>query len=152
MGEVDAAGAAFVVRAGDGAVAGPPVPAELVDRAGQDLAGAAEGERRCALGAAIRGMRSERSARWRAVLPTLWRERPAVVYHWLQAEGVPWGATPVLDATGQQCLTPEAVDSAVRSFWVDGILCQHAALDEEACWAAFIASDFGQHLPREAWP
>ena len=46
VGEVDAAGAAFVVRARDRAVAGPPVPAELVDGTGQDLAGAAERERR----------------------------------------------------------------------------------------------------------
>ena len=40
-----------------------------------------EAQKRRALEAVIRGMRQERSARWRALLPTLWRYRPAVVYH-----------------------------------------------------------------------
>jgi len=97
-------------------------------------------------------MRRERSARWRAVLPTLWRERPAVVYHWLRAEGVPWGSTPVLDGAGQQCLTAAAVDAAVRNFWVEGVLRQHADRDEEACWGAFRSSMFGEHLPSGTWP
>ena len=58
----------------------------------------AEAQQRRALEAAIRGMRQERSAWWRVLLPTLWRDWPGVVYHWLQAKGVPWGSTPVLDA------------------------------------------------------
>ena len=49
-------------------------------------------------------------------------------------------------------MTPAAVDSAVRAFWVDGVLRQHAALDEDACWAAFLASPYGRHIPTATWP
>ena len=32
-------------------------------------------------------MRRERHMRWRDALPGLWRERPGVIHHWLQAPG-----------------------------------------------------------------
>lgn len=104
------------------------------------------------LESAVRQMRQERSRRWRAVLPKLWRERPAVVHRWLEAEGVPWGSRPVLDSNGLQCLTPTAVDAAVRAFWVDLVMRQHADCDEDACWTAFINSPFGSFIPRASWP
>ena len=40
-------------------------------------------------------MRKERHARWKDGLPELWRERPGVIHHWLQAPGVTWGTFPV---------------------------------------------------------
>lgn len=32
------------------------------------------------------------------------------------------------------------------AFWIDGVLCQHAA-DEELSLAAFMDSQFGTHIP-----
>lgn len=136
---------------------------EKLARSGLELPRSSLGELRraiasaCAAGrqqlaALVAAMRRERSARWRASLPAMWKERPGVITHWLQAEGVPWGSRPVLDAAGNQCLTPGTVDAAVRSFWVDAVLRQHAQKDEEACWAAFLASPFAQHVPHAVWP
>ena len=100
----------------------------------------------------LRAMRQERHRRWKATLPLLWQERPRVIFHWLHATGPPWGSTPILDATGQQCLTVEAVDAAVRSYWVDTVLRHHAPVDEDSCWAAFSSSRFGPHIPSATWP
>ena len=99
------------------------------------------------LRAELRTMRQERHQRWKATLPQLWKEKPRVIYHWLHASGSPWGSTPILDASGQQCLTVQAVDAAVKGYWVDTVLRHHAAVDEDACWAAFSLSQFGPHIP-----
>ena len=78
-------------------------------------------------------MRQERHQRWKATLPTLWKERPRVIHHWLHAAGsLAWGTTPILDTAGQQCLTLEAVDAAVRGYRVDTVLRHHASVDEAA--------------------
>ena len=100
----------------------------------------------------LRQLRAERCKRFAAALPRLWREDLGVIQRWLQAPSIPWGSRPVLDAAGQQCLTPAAVDSAVRAFWVDNVLRQHAAVDEEERWQAFLASPFGKHIPSTSWP
>ena len=99
------------------------------------------------LGLAVQVMRRERSARWQELLPRLWRDRPAVVYHWLHAAGAPWGTTPIMDAAGLECVTPAAVDVSVRGYWVDTVLRQHAGLDEDSRWATFLASRFGPCIP-----
>ena len=65
------------------------------------------------------------------------------MYNWIHAIGAAWGITPTLDETGQQCITPAAVDAAVRNYWVDTVRWQHAGLDEEARWDAFLSSSFG---------
>ena len=99
-----------------------------------------------------RDMRQQHHARWKDKLPSLWRDRPGVVYHWLHASGAPWGSTPILDDAGMQCTSLEAVDAAVRRYWVDHVLGQHAGVDESARWAAFLASPFGKCIPVVAWP
>jgi hypothetical protein len=43
------------------------------------------------------------------------------------------------------------VDKAVCAFWVENVLRQHAAVDEER-WGAFMASPFGVHIPTAVWP
>ena len=90
--------------------------------------------------------------RWKDSTAVLWRDRPGVVYHWLQATGAPWSATPILDAAGQQCLSVEAVDAAVRSYWVDTVLRQHASVDSSARWTSFMASEFAMFIPQAVWP
>ena len=97
-------------------------------------------------------MRDARHKRWMQTLPTLWHERPGVVYNWLHAVGAPWGTTPILNDLGEQCLSPAAVDRAVRGFWVDQILRCHAGVNDSACWATFLSSRFGSHIPRLDWP
>ena len=110
------------------------------------------GRIQCQLGLAVQAMRRVRAVRWREQLPALWQDRPGVVYNWLRAEGSPKGATPILDAAGCQCTTPAAVDLAVRGYWGDTVLRQHAGLDEESRWAAFLASRFGPCIPTGDWP
>ena len=97
-------------------------------------------------------MRAARRARWRSARPQSWKQRPGVVYHWLQAPTVAWGCTPLVDELGQQCLTVEAVDRAVRGYWVDQVLCQHRAVDEAERWREFSASEFYSHIPVLEWP
>ena len=97
-------------------------------------------------------MRGVRHARWRVGLATLWQDRPGVTYHWLHAAGAPWGSTPILDETGMQCTSVATVDAAVRSYWVDAVLQQHALVDPDARWAAFAASRFGSFIPTLTWP
>jgi exonuclease III len=99
-----------------------------------------------------RDMRKVRHDRWRQLLPSLWRDRPGVVYHWLHASGAPWGSTPILDEVGQQCLSLDAVDGAVRRFWVDNVLRCHAFVDGPKHWSAFLSSRFGAHIPVMEWP
>ena len=107
---------------------------------------------RTALEKELLALRHERHTRWRSALPRLWHERPAAIFRWLKAENVPFGSRPVLDAAGQQCLSLEAVDEAVRAFWVDDVLRQHASQDPVARWNAFLSSEFGLHLPSASWP
>jgi hypothetical protein len=100
----------------------------------------------------LRQLRGERQRRWRATLPGAWRERPAVIYHWLHAPRPQWGALPILDSAGQQCTTVQAVDAAVRSFWVEDVLRRHAGADATSSWARFQASQFYTHIPKMQWP
>ena len=86
------------------------------------------------------------------MLPELWRSPPAVVYGWLRGESASWGSTPILDAAGHQCMTAEAVDAAVCSFWVDSVLRRHAEVDGPARWEALLQSEFGPHIPVVTWP
>ena len=97
-------------------------------------------------------LRAERYRRWKDSRATLWRDRPGVVYNWLQATGTPWGTTPILDGLGMQCLSVAAVDAAVRGYWVDDVLRQHAGVDAAACWEAFLTSEFGAFVPQVCWP
>ena len=99
-----------------------------------------------------REMRSHRHSRWQSTLPQLWHQRPAVIYHWLHASTPPWGSRPILDSAGMQCTTAPAVDAAVCSYWVDSVLRRHATVDEDACWSAFTASRFFEHIPVLQWP
>jgi hypothetical protein len=57
-----------------------------------------------------------------------------------------------LDAKGMQCTTLSSVNAAVQEYWVQTVLRQHASVDEEASWAAFLASPFGAHIPVLSWP
>ena len=109
-------------------------------------------EGRLRLGRCLREMRTERQARWREAMPRLWRERPAVIYGWLRGESAAWGATPILDGAGHQCATVEAVDEAVRQFWVSSVLRRHAGVDGVARWSVLLQSEFGQHIPAVQWP
>ena len=43
-------------------------------------------------------------------------------------------------------------DASMRRFWVDGILRQHAYIDDPSRFNAFLASQFGPHIPTLAWP
>ena len=97
-------------------------------------------------------MRRARHARWRDSLPGLWRERPGVIHHWLHAPTAAWGSAPVLDDAGQQCTTTTAVDQAVRAYWVDQVLRQHALVDGPSCWRLFEQSMFGSFIPTLDWP
>ena len=49
-------------------------------------------------------------------------------------------------------LTNAAVDQVVRSFWVNGVLRQHAPEDPTARWSAFLTSESSAHLPTATWP
>ena len=99
-----------------------------------------------------REMRAARHARWRDARPQLWKQRPGVIYHWLQAPTAAWGCTPMVDEAGQQCLSVPAVDRAVRGYWVDQVLCQHRDEDEADRWRLFTASEFFPHIPVLEWP
>ena len=99
-----------------------------------------------------RDMRKARHHRWKQLLPTLWKERPGVIFHWLHDSGAPWGTTPILDESGMQCLSLEAVDGAVKRYWVDSILRTHALVDGPSQWSIFLASRFGSHIPVVEWP
>ena len=57
------------------------------------------------------------------------------------------GSTPIVDTNGQHCATTEAVDAAVRGFWVDSVLRRHAGVEEAARWQALLVSKFGGHIP-----
>ena len=98
-----------------------------------------------------RELRQARHKRWLASLPTLWKERPGVIFHWLHSSGAPWGTTPILDERGAQCLTVAEVDGAVRRYWVDEVLRCHASVDGGRCWSTFF-SRFGQFIPTLVWP
>jgi hypothetical protein len=104
------------------------------------------------LDALLRKLRGERQRRWKATLPGAWRERPAVIYHWLHAPRPQWGALPILDSAGEQCTTVQAVDAAVRSFWVEDVLRRHAGADTTSSWARFQESQFYTHIPKMQWP
>ena len=108
--------------------------------------------RRAELDRLIRQHRSERSKRLREALPRLWKEDVGVIQRWLLPDSVPWGSRPILDDAGLQCLSVAAVDQAVRGFWVDNVLRQHAAVDEDQRWDAFLASPFSAHFPTATWP
>ena len=97
-------------------------------------------------------MRQSRHRRWRALLPLLWQQRPAIIHHWLQAPFTPWGVAPILEDAGMQCTTAVSVDTAVRRFWVDQVFRHHHAEDEDARWSAFQSSRFGSHIPALQWP
>ena len=99
-----------------------------------------------------REMRRARHVRWHAAIPRLWHDRPGVVNHSLQAPAATWGCNPIVDATGQQCLTVEAVDRAVQHYWVDEVLCQHRAVDGAARWWLFQESEFFPFVPVLNWP
>jgi hypothetical protein len=58
----------------------------------------------------------------------------------------------VLDDAGQQCTTTTAVDQAVRAYWVDQVLRQHALVDGPSCWRLFEQSMFGSFIPTLDWP
>ena len=98
-----------------------------------------------------RSMRQTRYTRWRDALPRLWHDRPGVVFHWLQAPSAAWGCTPIVDDTGQQCLTVESVDRAVRHYWVDQVLCQHQNVDSASQWRQFTESEFYPFVPVLTW-
>ena len=99
-----------------------------------------------------RTMRQARHHRWKQLLPALWKERPGVIYHWLHASGAPWGTTPILDESGMQCLSLEAVDGTVKHYWVNSILRAHASVNGPSQWSIFLASRFGSHIPVVDWP
>ena len=97
-------------------------------------------------------LRKLRHERWSNSLASLWRDRPGVVFNWLHAVGAPWGSTPILDSTGNQCTTIAAVDAAVQAYWVKSVLRQHADVDTKTLWNAFLESPFGSHIPKLQWP
>ena len=140
------------LRLDDLARRGVPLPrfGTIADLA--DAASAAADMHRRALQELVQAHRSERCRRFRAALPRLWKEDIGVIQRWLRAEAPPWGSRPVLDASGQQCMTPSAVDAAVRLFWVDGVLRQHVTVDDDVRWKAFLDSPFGGHIPSATWP
>ena len=88
-------------------------------------------------------LRSVRHSRWTAALPCTWLTRLGVIFHWLVAAWIPWGTTPILDESGQQCTTVPAVDSAVRRYWVDTVLRAPAVASAEDLWGSFLASRLG---------
>ena len=96
-------------------------------------------------------LRHARHKRWLHTLPTLWKDRPGVIFNWLHLSGAPWGTTPILDESGMQCLTVSEVDDAVRRYWVDEVLRCHAYVDGSARWSFFF-SQFGAYIPTLVWP
>ena len=75
-----------------------------------------------------------------------------MIYGWLRWDPAAWGSTLILDADGHQCATTEAVDAAVRGFWVDSVLRRHAGVDGVVRWRTLLASEFGTHIPVVEWP
>jgi hypothetical protein len=78
----------------------------------------------------------------------LWRERPAVIHHWLQAPATAWGTYPILTEEGMQCTSVSEVDVTVRKFWVDNVLRRHASVDETQSWATLRESEFYPFIPK----
>jgi hypothetical protein len=97
-------------------------------------------------------LRKVRHDRWTNSLATLWRDRPGTIFSWLHVAGAPWGSTPILDEAGLQCTTPAEVDAAVRGYWVERVLRQHADVDATASWRTFEDSPFAAHIPVLQWP
>ena len=62
-----------------------------------------------------------------------------------------WGTYPVMNEEGLQCTSVGEVDEAVRGFWVDRILRQHAGRDEVDCWRRFEQSEFAAFVPQVTW-
>ena len=112
----------------------------------------ASAARRTAIQKLEHDMRRTRQVRWRDALPQLWRDRPGVIYRYLEGARPLWGESPILDANGMQCTSPAAVDAAVRAYWVDEVLRRDAAVDPTVLWAAFLASPFGPFIPTANWP
>ena len=54
-----------------------------------------------AYAAAVAEMRKTRRDRWRARLPSLWKEHPSVIFRFLRKEDAPWGTCPILDTDGR---------------------------------------------------
>ena len=102
--------------------------------------------------AAMKEMREERKARFKAGIPRLYEERPGCIYRWLEGDSPAWGSFPILLTSGHQCTTPAEVDAAVQDFWVRKIWRKNAALDESACWQRFADSKFFAHIPRCEFP
>ena len=87
-----------------------------------------------------RELRQVRHRRWSRLLPTLWHERPGVIYNYLHDIGAPWGTTPILDELGHQCLSVSEVDGAVQRYWVDRVLRCHSSVNAGACWDLFLCN------------
>ena len=104
------------------------------------------------LSACFRVMRAERVQRWKEHLPYLWKTRPGGLYRWLAGDSASFGSTPILDESGQQCCSHEAVDVVVQDYWVQGVWRMHEHVDVSASWADFRASGFYSHIPRCTWP
>ena len=93
-------------------------------------------------------MGRERIKRERGKIAKLWDERPGLIYRWLQADTPAWGSAPILMADGQQCISVEAVDAAVKAFWVDRVWRKNVDTDAAAVWARFQESSFFKYIPR----
>ena len=93
-------------------------------------------------------MGRERIKRERGKIAKLWDERPGLIYRWLQADTPAWGSAPILMADGQQCISVEAVDAAVKAFWVDRVWHKNVDTDAAAAWARFQESSFFKYIPR----
>ena len=104
------------------------------------------------LSTALREMRTIRSERWKAQIPRLWDSQPKLFYRLLQGESSAWGATPILDESGQQCCSHASVDRAVRDYWVKTVWRMHESVDPVSSWSTFQASRFYEHVPRCSWP
>ena len=61
------------------------------------------------------------------------------------------GHLPCVKEEGLQCTTVGEVDEAVRGFWVDRVLRQHAGRDEVTCWQHFEQSEFATFVPQVEW-
>lgn len=72
-----------------------------------------------------------------------------MVTGWLRGPVTRWGETPVVGVNGQQCTTVEAVNKAVRGFWVDEVFRRHAGVDATSAWKELRGSGFGDFIPRQ---
>ena len=97
-------------------------------------------------------MKKARVALRRARMATLMDTSPTTVYRYLNGVPPAWGSVPLMGPSGLQCDSSAEFDKEVQRFWVQSVWRRSEGEDAGARWAAFLASEFADCVPRCVWP